>query len=103
MQTDNDLRKAPGPTPLRFRGQTPRTLIRRLSSIAFNRLFNPRFAHLQRAVRGMLNPVVYRQLYRLAYAAPDLPIIEVGAGRGAGSIALALGMKESGKTSKLIV
>jgi predicted O-methyltransferase YrrM len=82
---------------------TLRALLRRLSSRAFNRLFNPRFAHLQRTVRGMLNPVVYRRLYGLAHRAPDLPIVEVGGGRGAGSIALAWGMKESGKTSKLIV
>lgn len=69
----------------------------------YNRLLNPRFAELQRSTRGMLNPIVYRRLYRLASRLPDLPIIEVGGATGSASIALALGMKESGKRAKLIV
>ena len=69
----------------------------------YNRIFNRRFAEIARDTRGMLNPLVYRRLYQLAYRLPDLPIVEIGGAAGSGSIALALGMKESGKRSKLIV
>jgi predicted O-methyltransferase YrrM len=69
----------------------------------YNRIFNRRFTDIARDTRGMLNPLVYRRLYQLAYRLPDLPIVEIGGASGSASIALALGMKESGKRSKLIV
>jgi predicted O-methyltransferase YrrM len=81
-------------------------LLRRVlhsGSDAYNHAFNRRFAELQRNTRGMLNPLVYRRLYRLAFAGPDLPIVEVGGATGSGSIALAWGLKEAGKRSKVIV
>lgn len=69
----------------------------------YNGIFNRRFTEIRRETRGMLNPLVYRRLYKLAYRLPDLPIVEIGGAAGSASIALALGMKESGKRSKLIV
>ena len=86
--------------------QTAQSLVRSLlhrGAGLVNQILNPRFTELQRSTRGMLNPIVYRRLYRLARRLPDLPIIEVGGATGCASIALALGMKESGKHSKLIV
>jgi predicted O-methyltransferase YrrM len=62
-----------------------------------------RWKALKAESSGMLSPVVYRELYRLARDAPDLDIIEIGGAAGAGSIALALGVKESGKRSGVIV
>jgi predicted O-methyltransferase YrrM len=51
----------------------------------------------------MLNPMIYRRMYLLAREQPDLDMVEIGGAAGAGSVALALGMKESGKRSGLIV
>lgn len=75
----------------------------------FARLFSKqrqdldRWKNLKASASGMLSPAVYRELYRTALNAPDLDIVEIGGAAGAGSIALALGMKESGKRSHLIV
>jgi predicted O-methyltransferase YrrM len=62
-----------------------------------------RFYDLKVRTRGMLSPMIYRRLYFLTRALPDLDIIEIGAASGAASIALALGLKESGKSARLIV
>jgi predicted O-methyltransferase YrrM len=51
----------------------------------------------------MLRPTIYRRLYLLARALPDLDIVEIGGASGAASIALALGMKDSGKRARVIV
>jgi predicted O-methyltransferase YrrM len=69
----------------------------------YNRLFHARFTKLKQDTNGMLSPIIYHGLYQLARRLPDLPIVEIGGAAGAGSVALALGMKESGKRSKLIV
>lgn len=63
----------------------------------------PRFYALRKEARGMLNPVVYKKMYDLARDLPDLDIVEIGGAAGAGSIALAWALKDSGKSSKLIV
>jgi predicted O-methyltransferase YrrM len=52
---------------------------------------------------GMLPPAVYREIFLTAFNGPDLDILEIGGAAGAASIALALGIKESGKQSKVIV
>lgn len=62
-----------------------------------------RFYDLKVRTRGMLSPMIYRRMYLLARALPDLDIIEIGGASGAASIALALGLKESGKSARLIV
>jgi predicted O-methyltransferase YrrM len=67
------------------------------------RMMYPRFYDLKARTHGMLNPMIYRQMYLLAREQPDLDIVEVGGAAGAGSVALALGMKESGKRSGLVV
>jgi predicted O-methyltransferase YrrM len=64
---------------------------------------HPRFYGLKQQTHGMLNPLVYRRMYQVARQLPDLDVVEIGGAAGAGSVALALGMKESGKRSKLIV
>ena len=48
-------------------------------------------------------PEVYQRLFDEARQLPDLDVVEVGGAAGAGSIALSHGMKESGKTSRVIV
>lgn len=62
-----------------------------------------RWKALKADAKGMLHPKVYRELYLLARDLPDQDIVEIGGAAGAGSIALALGIKESGKQSRVIV
>jgi predicted O-methyltransferase YrrM len=62
-----------------------------------------RFYDLKARTRGMLSPMIYRRMYLLARALPDLDVIEIGGASGGGSIALALGLNESGKNARLIV
>jgi predicted O-methyltransferase YrrM len=69
----------------------------------YGRIRHPRFYELKARAHGMLNPLIYRRMYLLARKLPDLDIVEIGGAAGAGSVALALGMKESGKRSGLIV
>ena len=63
----------------------------------------PRFWEIARRTRGMLNPMIYEYLFRQIAAAPDMDVVEIGGAGGAASIAMALGMKESNKRSKLVV
>ena len=63
----------------------------------------PKFWKLKTDANGMLQPGVYKRMYNLVCKLPDLDMIEVGGASGAGSIAIALAIKESGKKSKLIV
>lgn len=67
-----------------------------------NRVRHARFYDLKNATGGMLSPAAYATLYALCHALPDRDIIEVGTATGAGSIAIALAMQESGKRSQLI-
>ncbi len=64
---------------------------------------NYRFFNLRKQTNGMLWPIVYKTIYEQCRQLPDLDIIEIGGATGAGSIALAWGMKESNKQSRLIV
>ena len=68
----------------------------------YNRLRHPRFSELKTRTGGMMPVRVYRRLHELAADLPDLDIVEIGAGTGTGTIALAWGMAESGKTSSLV-
>ena len=62
---------------------------------------NFRFYSLRKKVNGMLSPAVYKYLFDLSYNMPEGQIIEIGGASGGGSIAIAWGMKESGKKTKL--
>ena len=70
---------------------------------SYEALTNYRFYNLRKQTNGMLWPVVYKYMYEQCRKLPDLNIIEVGGATGAGSIAIAWGMKESDKKSRLIV
>ena len=50
----------------------------------------------------MLSPSTYRLIYNTVRALPDLPIVEIGGAAGAGSIALAWALQDSGKKSKVV-
>ncbi len=69
----------------------------------YGRTFHPRFYDLKARTNGMLNAMVYRRMYLEARALPDLDVVEIGGAAGAGSVSLALGLKESGKRAGLIV
>ena len=45
---------------------------------------------------------VYVELYRLAKRVPAGAVLEIGAGRGAGTLSLAMGLRDSRKSSKVI-
>jgi predicted O-methyltransferase YrrM len=64
---------------------------------------NPRWKDLKTRAFGMLPPAVYEKIYHTAFRGPDLDIVEIGGAAGAASIAAALGLKESGKSSRVIV
>jgi hypothetical protein len=59
-----------------------------------------RFAEIRTRCNGMLDPDIYLRLYELA-AACGGAIVEVGAAHGAGTVALALGLKESGLNGRI--
>jgi predicted O-methyltransferase YrrM len=67
------------------------------------RLRTPRFYKLKQQTNGMLNPMIYRKMYNLIYKLPDLDIVEIGGAAGSASIAMGLALKESGKSSHLLV
>jgi len=50
----------------------------------------------------MMPRSVYAKLYRLARRQPEGDVLEIGAGRGAGTLALALGLKHAKKRSKVV-
>lgn len=70
---------------------------------AYFRLRYPRFHSLRKQVGGMLSPAVYQRMYEEIRGEPDLDVVEIGGATGAGSIALYLGMRESGKRARLVV
>jgi hypothetical protein len=62
-----------------------------------------RFKVLQRHVGGMLEWRTYRRIYEMLTRQPDLDAVEIGAARGAGSIAAAWAFRDLGRKGKLIV
>lgn len=60
------------------------------------------FTQIKKDGSGMLSSEVYFNAYREARKVKELDILEIGAARGAGSVSLALGIKESKSSSKLI-
>lgn len=86
--------------------RTPTNNIRRLGLWALKLLRHPkllRFVVLKLRTKGMLSPEIYSMYYEAAKRANDLDIVEVGGASGASGIAIALGMKRSGKKSNLII
>jgi len=69
---------------------------------AVNAFLFPDFFRLKLATGGMLQARVYRELFLRARELPDLDIVEIGAGSGASTIALALGLREGGRSAKVI-
>lgn len=61
-----------------------------------------RFFALKQFTHGMLSPDVYREFYQRVKALPDYDILEIGGAHGAGSISMAWGLIDSGKSSKVI-
>lgn len=51
----------------------------------------------------MLRAATYKRLHKAAMRLPDLGVVEIGAGSGASSIALAWAMKDANRTSKVVV
>jgi predicted O-methyltransferase YrrM len=62
-----------------------------------------RYHALKRNANGMLSAKVYKEIYDRISPLPDLDIVEIGGAAGAGSIAIAWAIKESHKSSRLIV
>lgn len=52
---------------------------------------------VQKKCNGMLSPEVYRAMYEAARAAPMPFIVEVGTAHAAGTVSLALGLRDSGR------
>lgn len=83
--------------------RTAAVRLRSLLGSAYNRIRYPRFHRLRREAGGMLPPMVYQRLYREVRRLPDLDVVEVGGAAGAGSIAIAQAMGETGKRARLIL
>lgn len=83
------------------RGNRPRPLS--LKSKLYMLLPKGRFKVVQRHVGGMLDWRVYRRIYEEIRRHPDLDAVEVGAARGAGSIAGALAYKDTAGSGRLVV
>ncbi len=77
--------------------------IARTAYYGYEALTNRKFYDLKQEAGGMLWPRTYKKIYELCRDLPDLDIIEVGGATGAGSIAIALGLKDANKESKSIV
>jgi precorrin-6B methylase 2 len=69
---------------------------------AVNAFLFPDFFRLKLATGGMMPVRVYTHLYRQALALPNLDIIEVGAGSGTATIAMALAVRDTGRDTRII-
>jgi predicted O-methyltransferase YrrM len=73
----------------------------RLSS-TINAFLFPEFFRLKLATDGLLPTRVYREMYRRTRELPDLDIVEVGAGSGSSTIAMALALEHAGRQCKIV-
>lgn len=69
----------------------------------FNIFRYSRFQKIKKKTRGMLSAKTYAKIYDAIYHGPDLDVVEIGAHGGAISVCVALALKNSGKTSSVIV
>ena len=67
-----------------------------------NAFLFPDFFRLKLATQGMLPARVYRELYGAVRDLPNLDIVEVGAGSGSATVAMALAMRDAGLRSRIV-
>ena len=63
---------------------------------------HPYWSYVKFTTGGMLRATAYRRLHDLARALPDLPFVEVGSARGAGTVALARGVRAAGGQARIV-
>lgn len=66
-------------------------------------LTQKRWVRLKQTNNGMLRPSVYKSIYQHVKQAPDLDFVEIGGAHGASSIAIAMGFRDSGKQSHVVI
>lgn len=76
--------------------------VKPVTKIIYNKMELVQFSRLKHKCNGMLHASLYKRLYEYASEVGEGNIVEIGAGHGAGTIALGMGVKESGKNSKVI-
>lgn len=60
------------------------------------------FEDVRASLNGMLPAEVYEEYYRIARYRSRASILELGTGQGAGTVAFALGIKDSGRSARVI-
>jgi hypothetical protein len=60
------------------------------------------FEAVRASLNGMLPAEVYEEYYRIARYRSHTSILELGTGQGAGTVAFALGIKDSGRSARVI-
>ena len=87
------------PRGLRFLSRLIKGILRNARDL----MFYPRFYTIKIRAHGMLPVKTYAAIYDTIYDAPDLDVVEVGGGSGAGSVTIAKALVESGKSANVIV
>jgi predicted O-methyltransferase YrrM len=78
-----------------------RILLRKMDRVLQRFLYRD-FYRIKLKADGMLSPRVYARIYERVRATPDLDVLEIGSGRGAGTVVIAKALKDAGKTAKVI-
>ena len=80
---------------------TLRRILRKVDSVLQRYIYRECY-EIKLKANGMLSPRVYATIYRRVVEAPDNDVVEIGSGRGAGTVVIARALKASGKQSKVI-
>ncbi|HEV8392148.1 MAG TPA: class I SAM-dependent methyltransferase, partial [Dongiaceae bacterium] len=64
--------------------------------------YKPDFDDIAVRCSGMLAPSIYQRIYEIARSSPGGLLAEVGTARGAATVALALGLRDSGRPGRVI-